>query len=336
MAHPFDHPSFKVASLTEAMNLLPVNHGDSRALFSRMKRVTTRTILVEEKNGVLTLIKSQDLGSEGKPAGRGKRKVRSFVIPHFPLPDVILPDEYQDLRGFGKSALAARSDLVKDRLWNLKASHTLTHEFLRMGAKKGLILDADGSVLYDLYAEFGITKKVVHFELDKDTTDVAAKCREVLRHVEDNLRGDSMKQVHLDVDEKFFDALISHKSVKEVFLGHQAAVQKLGGDERKGFRFGGLLFSEHRGKHVDEEGEVTNFVNENKGHAYPEGTQQSFFTACAPADFNETANTLGKEFYAKMEPRKFGRGMDIHTQSNVLPMCCRPGVLVECDAGSPA
>jgi hypothetical protein len=33
--------------------------------------------------------------------------------------------------------------------------------------------------------------------------------------------------------------------------------------------------------------------------------------------------------YAKQEPRKFGRGTDLHTQSNPLPICLRPEVLVK-------
>ena len=52
----------------------------------------------------------------------------------------------------------------------------------------------------------------------------------------------------------------------------------------------------------------------------------------APADFNETANTLGQALYAKQEPRKFDRGTDLHTQSNPLPMCHRPGVLIKLTA----
>ena len=52
----------------------------------------------------------------------------------------------------------------------------------------------------------------------------------------------------------------------------------------------------------------------------------------APADFNETVNTLGQPLYAKQEPRKFERGTDLHTQSNPLPMCHRPGVLVKLTA----
>ena len=46
-------------------------------------------------------------------------------------------------------------------------------------------------------------------------------------------------------------------------------------------------------------------------------------------DVNETVNTLGQPLYAKQEPREFGRGTDLHTQSNPLPMCHRPGLLVK-------
>ncbi|MBU0994104.1 MAG: major capsid protein, partial [Proteobacteria bacterium] len=52
-------------------------------------------------------------------------------------------------------------------------------------------------------------------------------------------------------------------------------------------------------------------------------------TLYSPADFIETANTFGMELYSKLEPRKFGRGMDLHTQSNPLPICYRPGILVK-------
>ena len=62
-------------------------------------------------------------------------------------------------------------------------------------------------------------------------------------------------------------------------------------------------------------------------------TVETFATYFAPADFNETANTMGQQLYAKQEPRKFERGTDLHTQSNPLPMCHRPGVLVKLAAG---
>ena len=77
------------------------------------------------------------------------------------------------------------------------------------------------------------------------------------------------------------------------------------------------------------EGSVVRFIAPGEAHCFPLGTVDTFGTYFAPADFNETVNTLGEPIYAKQEPRKFERGTDLHTQSNPLPMCHRPGVLVK-------
>ena len=48
----------------------------------------------------------------------------------------------------------------------------------------------------------------------------------------------------------------------------------------------------------------------------------------APGDFIETVNTRGIKIYAKQERMKFDKGIELHTQSNVLYMCTRPAALV--------
>jgi hypothetical protein len=93
--------------------------------------------------------------------------------------------------------------------------------------------------------------------------------------------------------------------------------------------FGGITFEEYRGQASDINGTVRKFIAPGEAHAFPLGTVDTFGTYLAPADFNETVNTLGQPLYAKQEPRKFERGTDLHTQSNPLPMCHRPGVLVK-------
>ncbi len=80
---------------------------------------------------------------------------------------------------------------------------------------------------------------------------------------------------------------------------------------------------------TDAAGNARKFVADDEAHFFPLGTAMTFRTHFAPADFNETANTLGLPLYAKQEPRKFGRGTDLHTQSNPLPVCLRPEVLVK-------
>ncbi|WP_179948503.1 major capsid protein, partial [Wolbachia endosymbiont of Bemisia tabaci] len=100
-------------------------------------------------------------------------------------------------------------------------------------------------------------------------------------------------------------------------------------DMRSGFTFCGITFEEYRGQATDPEGTVRRFIEKDTGHCFPLGTASTFTTHFAPADFNETVNTLGQPLYAKQEPRRFDRGTDLHTQSNPLPMCHRPGVLVK-------
>ena len=55
----------------------------------------------------------------------------------------------------------------------------------------------------------------------------------------------------------------------------------------------------------------------------------TFETYDAPADYLDTANTPGQPIYAKqvMDPK--GKHVDILIESNPLPLCKRPGVLVK-------
>ena len=329
--NPFETDAFNVVSLTGSINILPNNYGRIRELnLMPGKGVRTRSVVVEEKNGVLNLLPTQPPGSPGTVGGRGKRTVRSFTIPHIPHDDVILPSEYDGIRAFGSETdMSAVAEVMNDHLQTMRNKHAITLEHLRMGALKGVILDADASTIYNLYTEFEITKKQVDFLLGTSGTNIQTKCLAVVRHIEDNLMGEVMSGVRCLVSQEFFDKLIAHATVRDVFANHSAALDRLGGDPRKNFSFGGVIFEEYRGTATDPDGTARRFIASGYGHAYPEGTMNTFKTLFAPADFIETANTLGQEVYAKQEPRKFNRGIDLHTQSNPLPLCYRPGVLVE-------
>ena len=260
---------------------------------------------------------------------RGKRKLRSFVVPHIPHDDVVLPEEVQGIRAFGsETEMETIASVMARHLQTMRNKHAITLEHLRMGALKGVILDADGSVIYDLFEEFGITPTAINFDLGNANANVKKKCADVLRHFEDNLKGEFMTGVHCLCSPEFYDALTDHVKVKDAFAySQQRAV--LIDDMRAGFTFGGVTFEEYRGQATDINGVTRRFIAAGEAHAFPLGTIDTFSTYYAPADFNETANTLGQPLYAKQEPRKFERGTDLHTQSNPLPMCHRPGVLVK-------
>jgi hypothetical protein len=54
-----------------------------------------------------------------------------------------------------------------------------------------------------------------------------------------------------------------------------------------------------------------------------------FRTYYAPADYNETVNTIGKQFYAKQYEMPNGKGWHFDTQTNELNICTRPRVLLK-------
>lgn len=330
MLDPFQTDAFNMVSLTRAINIIPNMYGrcNELSLFPG-KGVRTRSIIVEEKNGVLTLLPTMPPGSPGTMGKMGKRKVRSFVVPHIPHDDTILPQEYEGIRAFGsETELASVAAILNDHLQTMRNKHAITLEHLRMGALKGVILDADGSTIYNLFTEFGIQQKSVDFKLGTSTTDVRGKCMEVLRHIETNLMGEVKTEVRALVSSELFDKLTAHDNVKAAYANYVAAAQMLAGDLRRGFSYGGILWEEYLGQASDMDGNTRRFIAANDGHAFPMGTMSTFETVLAPADFIETANTIGIELYAKQEARKFGRGIDLHTQSNPLPICYRPAVLV--------
>ena len=332
--NPFDDAGFDLATMSKGISILPNNYGrlNELGLFAH-DPITTRTLIVEEERGILTLLKSQPVGAPAVKAGRGERKQRSFVVPHIPLEDRILAEEYAGVRQFGtdNAATTLNSVMVK-HTQAMKNSFAITLEHLRMGAVKGHILDGDGTELYSLFTEFGITEKIIDFALDVDTTDVAAKCRELLRHIEDNLLGEVMSGVHCLCSQEFFDALIAHPEVEKFYLNHQEAMNLTGNgaDPRKGFRFGGIVFEEYRATATDSTGATRRFIAAGEAHFFPTGTMDSFKTAFAPASFIETVNTPGLELYAKQSiDAKYARWVDLYAESNPLPICRRPGLLVK-------
>lgn len=331
--NPFDEAGYNMATMTEAVNLVPNTYGRIRQLgIFTPSPVRTRTIIVENVNGVLTLLQSQQVGAPPPRKKHGKAAMRSFIIPHIPYEDQIKAEDLQGARNPGTIDPKDLQTTMTKSLVEMRGAHAITEEHLFMGGIKGIILDADGSQIYNLYTEFGITAKVIDFVLDNDATDVTAKCRETVRHIEDNLLGDVMTGVRCLCSQEFFDALIAHPNVEKFWLGHVAALQiaGVGTDPRKGFNLGGITFEEYRAVATDpSDGTARRFIAAGEAHFFPEGTMNSFKIHYAPANYLETVNTMGLPLYAKqtMEPK--GRWVDINTESNPLPMCRRPGVLVK-------
>jgi hypothetical protein len=326
MVDPFKD-GYSLAQLSQAINVLPNMYGrvNELGLFT-FRPQTNPSVIVEMKNGVLTLVQSTPWGGPAPKSKSGKRTTRSFVVPHMPLEDTVLASEVIGIRAFGTENVAETvSGRVNDKLQIMRNKLDQTMEWRKMGALKGVVLDADGSsVLYDYFTEFGVTKKTVTFNFSSPTFDVRGACMQVVRHMEDNLMGETMTRAGALVSPEFFDELVEHPTVQKAFANYSEAAQRIGGDMRKGFSFGGLTFEEYRAN-VDGK----RFIDASEGHAFPVGTFETFSNFGAPADFVETVNTLALPYYARQQNKDFNRGVDLHVQANQLPLVTRPATIVE-------
>lgn len=336
----FNSDPFSLISLTAAINNVP-------RIPSRLKQlgvfrevpVSTTSVMLEEKDGVIMLVENKPRGSAAQQNQEGKRKARSLIVTHLPVGDRINADEIQGVREFGSNDTAkVIENVINSRFATMSGSLDATLEHLRIGAIKGQILDSDGStVIYNLFTEFGVSQETeVDFDLDNANPTsgiLRKKCAGIVRKIGDNLGSTPFNGVYALCGDAFFDDLLAHPEVVESYKSTpMAQVLREGyilpnSDQEiyGAFEFGGVVFENYRGKvgNVD-------FVNAEKAHFFPIGAPGLFDTYFGPANYMETANTLGLPKYAKVSPdARFQKFVDLEAQSNPLPICTRPKVLMQ-------
>jgi hypothetical protein len=317
----FEDDAFSVSSLTAAINDQEYLPGriSSLGLF-REEGISTLTVQIEKDGDTLALVPAGERGTSGLVVGGTKRKMIPFNTVHLPQRFTIKADEIQGIRAFGtRSELQAVQDVVNKRLAKARRQLDATHEFQRMGALNGQVLDADGStVLLDIYRTFGVQRKKLPMGLNDPATDLRVRVGEALDMQEDALGNITSSGSRALCGKNFWNKLVAHDSVQKTYLNSiQAAA--LRGDARESFEFGGVVWERYRGKIAG----VT-FIHDDKALLIPEGVPDLYISSFAPADYMETVNTQGIPYYSKIEPLPFNKGVAGEAQSNPLHICTRP------------
>lgn len=317
----FEDDVFSVSSLTAAINEQEYLPGriSSLGLF-REEGISTLTVQIEKDGDTLALVPAGERGTSGLVVGGTKRQMIPFNTVHLPERFTIKADEIQGIRAFGtRSELQAVQDVVNKRLAKARRQLDATHEFQRMGALNGQVLDADGkTVLLDIYKSFGVNRQKLLMGLNNPDTELRVKCGEALDMQEEALGSVTSTGSRALCGKNFWNKLIVHKSVKETYLNTMQAAS-LRGDARESFEFGGIVWERYRGKVAG-----VAFVHDDKALLVPEGVPDLYISCFAPADYMETVNTQGIPYYSKIEPLPFNKGVAGEAQSNPLHLCTRP------------
>lgn len=326
----FNDDAFSLSALTQTITDIPgvpTQLGDE-GLFQEYG-INSLSMMIERQGSALKLVPAAPRGAVPEPVSLTGRKLITISGVHLPQMGSVMADEVQGIRAFGsETEVMAVQSLVTRKLVQARANLDLTMEYQRIGALKGLVLDADGTtVLNDLYSLFGFTQTTFSFALSDPATDVKQKCIALKRLVRVAMGGRPVNEVRVKVSETFFDQLVGHTNVKAAYdLWNSGAFDRTSQVDSD-FDFAGVIFQIYIGGTS-----AGDFVPANQGFAYPTGIPGMFQTAYCPANFMETVNTTGLPYYVKQAPMAYNIGVSLYSQSNPITLNTHPEAVIKVTA----
>ncbi|ATQ56200.1 major capsid protein [Paracoccus yeei] len=330
-------PEFTDDRLTEAINVAAYDTGRPAQLgIFRDVTIPTTFVRLGITEDEIAIIPSRERGGESNVNMRKDRGVLNLDIPHFPLDDAISPADLQNILQWGETyAFTMLGEVVTQKQAAMRMKHERTWHHLDWGALKGLIVDAEGVVLANLYTEFGIAQPSQAFSLGTAGTNVPALLRSVKARTGKELRGSSTSGIRIFAGSTWFDAFVSHGSVTEALKYYMAPGQPNPNrdDVVDEFRFAGVTIErvdeEFAHRRPDGTFEMLAAVPANEALAVPMGTDY-FRRYIAPPDSIDLANRAPRpenKIFVSTNDLPHGKGKEIHTESNILPICTRPQII---------
>ena len=325
----FNQEAFDQITMTEALNKIPYQPRRLGALnLFEPTALDTDVVVIDETEGQIQILDTRPRGAAPQRAKTDiKPKARAFQVPHMQFETRLKASEIQGKRRPGTTDLESVAQKLNDKtLWFRNQIET-THEIHRLNALRGVLLDADGSVIFDFFDEFDVAQNAENFEFSNNTFKVREACIDVARRIEEELGDVSYTALHAFCGREFFDELTSHPLVRDTYIQQEAV--RLRDDLRTGFTFGGITFEEYRGIR----GNAVAEIDDDKAYVIPLGTQGMFRFNYAPGDFMDTVNLAAMPMYMRTAPdTKYNRWVDLLGETNPLFINTRPRAVVELTA----
>lgn len=332
----------QVTDWTDEINEIENQYGFIKSQNYFNVKGTSQTAIVFDKNSHdITLLPQVSRASRDKTYGKD-RKVETFSLPlaYFKHGDQITPEDVQGWRQAGEAdAEETLANVRVEKLTDMRLAADQTDEYMQLQAMKGIFKTPDGTVVADMFSQFGVTQKSVDFELGTATTDIDAKIREVKAHIAKNVKtGGAISGVDFFVSSDFFEALIAHPKFREVYNQYQnSGAQRLRDDLSNYMTWGISDVVEHRGVRFisyDAEFNLPDGTTESafasgKGTAVARGVRDLFRGYSGPSNKLSGANQVGRPMYVYEYTDNKDEFIDLELEMSPLYFCTKPNSLVE-------
>jgi len=252
----FHSDPFRTIELTTAVEKVPyVPDGlEGMGIFTD-KPIRTEALMVEQRQGVLVIVPTTDRGAPGTQRTTELRQARGFKVPRLKMEDTVFARELAGIREFGQETVLMQvQSEVSRRLvgpMGLRTHLALTQEYHKLAAVQGKLLDANGSVIYNWFNEFGITANAeVVFSLPANTArSLRPICNQLTRAMRRKSQGGMTQRSRVKAlcGDAFFDALITHQDVEKTYLNWYEAKTLRDGMAFETFTFADIDWINYRG-----------------------------------------------------------------------------------------
>lgn len=337
----FRSDAFNIISMTNAIADIKTvpSFLESLGIFTPNPIMTERFEVEMIGDGTLGIIPTSERGAPRSTITRDRRTLRDFSTVRLRQFDTLRASEIQGVRAFGMdSEVEAMQAVLAVRQSKLKRRLKLTHEYHRLGAINGIVLDSDGTTtIRNFYTEFGITPPTeIGFNWSARTDVNGFIKQNVIRPMRRALGGRWVPgaRVMALCGDTFYDAVIANSEVRTSYLNWQAAQELRGsaGQAFDSFIFGNVEWVNYQG--TDDNSTVA--IGADKCRFIPVGIADVFQTVYSPGESFEVVNTLGQEEYSKvvLDPSGYNEYVEVDVASYPLHMCLAPQALLQGRSGA--
>lgn len=305
----FTNDAFQATEVTEAAGLIAYIPQDLNNLgIFEVEPIQTTTVSIYRRDETLAVVPTTPRGAQETMPERDSRRMRQLPTIRLAQKDRINAHELQNIivdgRPFDANLDNAMAE-VERRQRKLMRKLELTREYHRLAALQGKLLDADGSVILDYFAEFGFSQPAaIPFDFGGlisgqlrmyIKTMVKAPMATMLRN---SGRGGAGVRIGALCGSNFFNQLNTSPEVRETYLNTQAA-QALREEIPlwDSFNFAGVQWMEFSGSNISG---LT--IGDDEVKFFPIGAEDVFKEYRAPGEDIGMVNEPGREFYAMVSP----------------------------------
>lgn len=312
--------AFSMTTLTDKVSKLPAKNVQLAAFFEDSS-VNTESVQVDIMSGTIVVLETVARGTlPTHVTGQRSKTARTIGSVKIGTMVELTASDINNIRQFGSETLAETFESVLEpRLEDASANLDVTHENLRAGAFRGVVLDNDGTtVLVNLYSLFGLTAAAtIYLDLEA-LTDLGA-LRTQFDVVKNGIR-DAAGRAPITgfvavAGRGAYQAIVNHAVVRDAYDRWQDGAWKRDANSG-GFLFQGIEFIEYLGSSIDDD-EIL-FAPKVRG---------LFRTIYATPDEPELAGTMGRPTYVVPQPQDSSKSWSAEVSSFPIHYCTRPDFL---------